>query len=61
MEWINVNDELRKMWKEALIVYFKVLLPHSPGGNDGNLSELLASRQRFEPETPQIQVILLIT
>jgi hypothetical protein len=56
---MTVNDELRKTQKEA--VYFKVLTPHFSGGNDGNLSEYLASRLRFEPGTPQIQGILLTT
>jgi hypothetical protein len=61
MDWMTVNDELRKMWKEAVMAYFKVLLPHLFGGNDGNLSEYLASRQKFETGIPQIQGILLTT
>jgi hypothetical protein len=36
MDWMTVNDELSKMWKEAVMAYFKVLLPHLFGGNDGN-------------------------
>jgi hypothetical protein len=39
MEWMTMNDELRKMWKEAVMAYFKVLLPYLPGGTDENLSE----------------------
>jgi hypothetical protein len=39
MKWMNVNDELKRMLKEAVMAYFKVLLPHFPGGNDGNLPE----------------------
>jgi hypothetical protein len=31
-----VNDELKRMWKEAFIAEFKVLTWHFPGGTEEN-------------------------
>jgi hypothetical protein len=50
-----VNDELEKIWKEAVMAYFKVLSWHSPGGTEENhdkpQSEQPDSGPRFEPGT----------
>jgi hypothetical protein len=31
-----VNDELERMWKEAVVALFKVLSRHLPGGSEEN-------------------------
>jgi hypothetical protein len=31
-----MNDELEKMWKEAVVAYFKVLSQNSPEGTEEN-------------------------
>jgi hypothetical protein len=31
-----MNDELERIWKIALVVYFKVISRHSPGGTEDN-------------------------
>jgi hypothetical protein len=35
-----VNDELEKIWKEAVMTYFKVESRHSPGGTKDNAENL---------------------
>jgi hypothetical protein len=34
-----VSNELERMWKEAVVAYFKVLSLHFPGGNEENLEK----------------------
>jgi hypothetical protein len=34
------DDELERMWKEAVVAYFKVLSRHSPGGTEENTKTL---------------------
>jgi hypothetical protein len=56
-EWL-MNDELERMWKEAVVVYFKVLCRNSPGwtaANHENLSGLLVPQSRFKLGTPRIK------
>jgi hypothetical protein len=31
-----MNDELEKMWEEAVVDCFKILLGHFPAGTEGN-------------------------
>jgi hypothetical protein len=31
-----VNNELERMWKEAVMVYFEALSRHLPGGTEEN-------------------------
>jgi hypothetical protein len=35
-EWMTVNNELERMWKEEVFSYLKVLYRHLPGGTDEN-------------------------
>jgi hypothetical protein len=35
-ESMPVSDELERMWKEAVMAYFKVLSRHFPGGTEEN-------------------------
>jgi hypothetical protein len=43
-----VNDELERMWKEAVVAYFKVLLQHSIGGTEENHDKLRIAGLRAE-------------
>jgi hypothetical protein len=38
---MTVNNELDKMWKEAVMIYFKVLSQHLLGGTEENNENLL--------------------
>jgi hypothetical protein len=29
-----MNDELRRMWKETVVTYFKILFQNFPGGTE---------------------------
>jgi hypothetical protein len=53
-----MNDELERMWKEAVMLYFNIR--HSSGWTDENYenghSAYSVSRVRFEVGTYQIQV-----
>jgi hypothetical protein len=40
-----VNDQLERMWKKAVVAYFKVLSRHSPGGTEEN-HEILSQDSR---------------
>ena len=33
-EWITANEELEKMWKEAVLAYFEQLSREFPGESD---------------------------
>jgi hypothetical protein len=35
-----VNDELKRIWKEAVVAEFKLLYPHFPKGNEENYENL---------------------
>jgi hypothetical protein len=35
--WL-MNNEIKRMWKEAIVAYFKVLSRNSPEGSRRNLS-----------------------
>jgi hypothetical protein len=35
-----MNNELERMWKEAVMTYFKVLSQKMPGGTEGNHENL---------------------
>jgi hypothetical protein len=50
-------NELERMWKEAVMVKFKVLYQHLPGGTEENQEPQSAqpvSGPRFEPGTSRI-------
>jgi hypothetical protein len=34
--WMTVNDDLRRMWKKAVVIHFKVLSFHMAVGTKGN-------------------------
>jgi hypothetical protein len=59
-----INDELERMWKEAVITYFNVLSRHSPGGTRGDrepsVNILGPPGPRFEGSTSRIQDRTLI-
>jgi len=58
---MTANDELARMWKEAVMPYFNVLLSqHMPEGFENSnghlsLSVCLASRPRFETRACHIR------
>jgi hypothetical protein len=31
-----MNEELERMWKEAMVAYLKILTQHLPGGSEEN-------------------------
>jgi hypothetical protein len=47
-----MNDDIVRIWKEAVVAYFKVLSRHLPGGTDENHEELESGERvswpRFE-------------
>jgi hypothetical protein len=47
-----VDDEFEKMWKEAIMVYFRFISWHLPGNTKKKKnSRELVSGQRYEPKT----------
>jgi hypothetical protein len=52
-----MNDKLERVWKEAVVAYFKVISRHLPGGTDENQEIFIQdsrSGPRFEPGTSRI-------
>jgi hypothetical protein len=52
-----MNNELATIWKEVIVVYFKVLSQHLPRATDENKnpqSVYSVSGMRIEPETFKI-------
>jgi hypothetical protein len=47
------------MWKEAVVVYFKTLLKHCPGGTGKSHEKPVKARPRSETGTFGIQVKLV--
>jgi hypothetical protein len=53
-----MNNESKRMWKEAVLALFKELSQHLPGGTEENhkkLSQDSQSLDRLEPRTSQIR------
>jgi hypothetical protein len=53
-----VNDELRRIWKEAIVTYFKVLFQNIPGGEALNKYEkfsAIIARLRAENVTRELR------
>jgi hypothetical protein len=64
MGWLKDN-ELERMWKEAVVAFLKVLSRHLPGGteeNDENLSQNCRSPGRdLSPGPPEYEAGVLTT
>jgi hypothetical protein len=54
-----MNEELGNLWKETIVVYYRLISRHSPGGceesHDKSQSERLVSRLVFVPDAFRIQ------
>jgi hypothetical protein len=51
-----MNEELRSMWKNAVVAYFNVLPRHSPRGIEENTKNLRTVGDTAEIRTCQIKV-----
>jgi hypothetical protein len=55
-----MDDELDRIWKKAVVAYFKAVFQHCPRGTEKRrekpLSRKLESWPRFEPSTSGIRV-----
>jgi hypothetical protein len=50
---MTLNDELKRIYKEGVVPYFKVLQKHLPGGTKENHGTL-TSRLKSKPGTSEI-------
>jgi hypothetical protein len=58
---INLNNRMRSIWKDVVVILFKVLYQYLPRGTeeDHEMSEYPASGLRFEPGVFQYEAGVL--